>query len=249
MSLRPASLITITALLSATFPASPADASERLWTRVGGFGAKETAFVSRESALPRDKAWHKQPRPPRFSKIVAARRVTPHAYAEDPYADGLFLARYTLEELASAAYAETGGLYPAKVKPGSIYDVSTYRRGDGPGSSGDLRRARMMIAETRKLNKKTHLRAKPPASDELSMRVWDECVEAAKAAVAGEVYPLGHHERLHFFIRQEGVGRRTAAYLKNYEPVASYGPFINVGGGDVPRGDRTHVDFYVLPAW
>lgn len=227
--------------------ASSVGAAERIWTRVGDFGDELTDLVSTRPPVSHTRPWHRQPRPPRFSAIAHAERVYPLRERDEPFADGLFHARYTVDELASAVYAETGGLYPAKVRPGSVYDVSTYLLGDGPGSEGDLRRARMMVAETRKLNKKTHMREKPRASDRLSMRVWEQCYAAAEAVMHGEFYPLKADERLHFFIRQEGVGRRTASYLKGFSPVASYGPFINVGGGDVPPGPRTYIDFYVLP--
>ena len=162
--------------------------------------------------------------------------------------DGLFFANYTEAELVAAVYAETGGLFPRQVRDGSVYDATTWADDFDAGSVYDLRCARRMVAEARKSNKRTHLRARPPASDRLATRAWLACAEAAGDALRREVYPIEPGERLHFFIRQDGEGAQKAPYLDGYEPVVSYGPFVNVGGGDVPAGAATYLDFYVLPA-
>jgi hypothetical protein len=150
-------------------------------------------------------------------------------------------------ELAMAVYAETGGLFPKKISRGSVYDPAYWVSGFGPGGAGDLLLARRMIAETRKGNKRTHLKAFPVDLHPLHLLSWYPCAEAAEDVIDAEVYTLPPGTRLHFFIRQDGVGRQKAAYLKNSEPVLSFGPFVNVGGGDVPAGDKTYIDFYVLP--
>ena len=162
--------------------------------------------------------------------------------------DGPFFANYTEEELVCAVYAETGGLFPRRIAEGSIYDAATWADDFDAGSVYDLRCARRMVAEARKSNKRTHLRARPPASDRLATRAWLACEQASKDAMLREVYPIEPGERLHFFIRQDGEGAQKAPYLYGYEPVVSYGPFVNVGGGDVPAGAATYLDFYVLPA-
>lgn len=154
---------------------------------------------------------------------------------------------YTPSELAMAVYAETGGLFPRRIARGSVYDPAYWASGYGSGGAGDLLLARRMIAETRKRNKRTHLKAFPADLHRLHLLSWYPCAEAAEDTVGAELHPLPPGHRLHFFIRQDGAGRQRAAYLKNFEPVLSFGPFVNVGGGDVPAGDKTYIDFYVLP--
>ncbi len=155
---------------------------------------------------------------------------------------------YSGKELAMAVYAETGGLFPAKLARGSVYDPAYWTSGFNSGGTGDLMLARRMVAETRKRNKRTHLKAFPADLHRLRLLSWYPCAEAAEDAVGAELYPLPPGTRLHFFIRQDGVGRQKPGYLATCDPVRSFGPFVNVGGGDVPRGDKTYVDFYVLPA-
>ena len=46
-----------------------------------------------------------------------------------------------------------------------------------------------------------------------------------------------------FFLRQAGIGRQAPPWA-NGQPEFTYGPFINVGGGDVPKGRRTFLDVY-----
>jgi len=48
----------------------------------------------------------------------------------------------------------------------------------------------------------------------------------------------------HFFIRQEGQGSQKPPWAENMILSKSYGPFRNIGGGDVPKGDKTYIDFY-----
>jgi len=154
---------------------------------------------------------------------------------------------HTAAELMMAVYAETGGLFPKQSSPGSVYDPATWAVGV-LGGVNDLHLARRLIAETRKGNKSTHLIPKPGAADRLALRAWEACSLAALCTCDEALFPLANGERLHFFIRQNGVGRQKADYLAAYEPVLCFGPFVNVGGGDVPKGAATFIDFYVLPA-
>lgn len=156
-------------------------------------------------------------------------------------------APYSPAELAMAVYAETGGLFPVRTVRGSVYDPYRWNTGFGPGGYGDLTLARRMVAETRKRNKRTHLAPFPVDRRLPSLIAWYCCAESAEDAVGASLYPLPPGMRLHFFIRQKGVGRQKAAYLEKYTPVMSFGPFFNVGGGDVPAGDKAYIDFYVLP--
>lgn len=183
---------------------------------------------------------------PDFSSAsFSFRLMFPVSDAEEPVASSC---GYSASELAMAVYAETGGLFPKRIARGSVYDPAYWISGFGSGGSGDLLLARRMIAETRKGNKRTHLKAFPVGLHRFELLSWYACAEAAEDAVGAELYPLPPGTRLHFFIRQDGVGRQKARYLENFEPALSFGPFVNVGGGDVPAGDKTYVDFYVLPA-
>lgn len=155
--------------------------------------------------------------------------------------------RHSPAELVMAVYAETGGLYPVRTVRGSVYDPNRWDTGFGPGGYGDLTLARRMVAETRKGNKRTHLAPFPTDRRLPSLLAWYSCTEAAEETVGASLYPLPPGTRLHFFIRQKGVGRQKAAYLEKFTPVMSFGPFLNVGGGDVPAGDKAYIDFYVLP--
>ena len=155
---------------------------------------------------------------------------------------------YTETELAMAVYAETRGLYPRRIARGSLYDTNLWMTGFEPGCFGDLALARRMVAETRKGNKRTHLLPEPRASDRPGLLAWAVCADAAADAATGRLFTLPPGMRLHFFIRQKDVGRQKPGYLNGYEPTMSFGPFMNVGGGDVPAGENAYIDFYVLPA-
>lgn len=51
----------------------------------------------------------------------------------------------------------------------------------------------------------------------------------------------------HFFIRQQGVGHQRPPKRLGWgqgKPIRTYGPFRNVGGGDVPKGNHTFIDIY-----
>ncbi len=241
-----------------------ARASEvRLWSRFSGFSRFDAATPELEGTLyprpaPAQSPAVSSPRPlasilraysfgtffkPDFPKRASLASLQTPSSAWD----GLFFANYTEAELAGAVYAETGGLFPRQLRAGSVYDASTWADDFEPGGVFDLRRARLMVAETRKLNKRTHVRARPAEGDRLATRAWLACADAAREAASREIHPIEPGERLHFFIRQDGVGAQKAPYLEGYEPVLTYGPFVNVGGGDVPAGDATHIDFYVLP--
>ena len=153
-----------------------------------------------------------------------------------------------VRELSMAVYGETAGLFPSRVARGSVYDPKTWRGGFSPGSAGDLLLARRMIAETRKGNKRTRLAVIPFFPDRPSLLAWYCCAEAAEDAAGARLYTAPPGMRLHFYIRQAGKGTAKAPYLAAYDPVMTFGPFVNVGGGDVPAGDATFIDFYVLPA-
>lgn len=256
------SRFTILLLLALPLAGSPrADAGEvRVWSRLAGFCLFLPPASPASAALPGPLVFRRCGAPggaPAALLRAYAFRSPPasphrsHSQAKGPEGlrtAGPFFAHYAESELASAVYAETGGLFPRQAKPGSVYDASTWADDFEPGGTHDLRRARRMVAEARKWNKRTHVRPPPAASDVLARRSWAVCEAAAGEVGAHEAFPIEYGERLHFFIRQAGVGVQKPAYLTGVFPVASFGPFVNVGGGDVPAGASTHIDFYLLPA-
>jgi len=102
----------------------------------------------------------------------------------------------------------------------------------------ELQQARRHIMDISDRNHTVH-RAKP-GKDTISQSIWDDNMQAATKSD-------GSLPGNHFFIRQEGIGRQRPEANKGWgqgKPIRSYGPFRNVGGGDVPRGDRTYIDIY-----
>jgi hypothetical protein len=144
-----------------------------------------------------------------------------------------------IEKKASAGYGETSGLLPQALphaKGRNAYDRSTWDK----NSFDQLQEARRNIIDVSERNPKVR-RAKPgdrPHAIEKS--VWGDNQHAASRS--GGSLPGNF-----FFMRQAGVGPQRPpkdAGFGQGEPVRSYGPFRNVGGGSVPKGDRTYIDIY-----
>jgi hypothetical protein len=79
-----------------------------------------------------------------------------------------------------------------------------------------------------------------PAKDTVSQDTWHDNMQAA--AKSEGALP-GHY----IFIRQEGVGLQRPPKRYGWgqgKPIHTYGPFRNVGGGDVPKGSHTYIDIY-----
>lgn len=76
---------------------------------------------------------------------------------------------------------------------------------------------------------------------QIEKSVWNDNEQAAKRSD-------GTLPGNHFFIRQAGVGpqrpTKAARFGQAGRPIRSYGPCVNVGGGDVPKGNQTYVDIY-----
>jgi hypothetical protein len=145
-----------------------------------------------------------------------------------------------IEKKASVGYAETRGLIPQK--SASAKGRNHYDRSSWDGDSFDqLQEARRNIMDVSDRNPVVR-RAKPgKGANTIDKSVWDD----NKIAAADSIGALPGN---HFFIRQAGVGLqrppKKAGYGQSGDPVRSYGPFINAGGGDVPRGNRTYIDIY-----
>ena len=146
-----------------------------------------------------------------------------------------YLFNELLHNGARAAYGETGGLYPQKIDPkGSLYNPENW----DTQSAADLSEARSWIAEVQDRNSYVHY-AQPSGNNSIEQRQWQLSVDAA--ANAGDLSPS---DVRHFFLRQDGIGTQSLGWAGSSTPYQSFGPFINGGGGDVPRGKKTYIDFY-----
>ncbi len=146
--------------------------------------------------------------------------------------------RSEIERKVEEGYGETAGLLPAR-KPrarGSVYDRNTW----DSDSARSLQQARTNIMDI-SIRNDTVRRSRPrDAHDPIQQSIWKDNVSAAsqsRGSMAGN----------YFFIRQRGTGPRHPPKRAGFgqgKPTREYGPFRNVGGGDVPSGDQTHIDIY-----
>ena len=133
-----------------------------------------------------------------------------------------------------AIYGETAGLYPQLTLGTNPHRSSNWNA----ISLKQLQTARSWIAEVQSRNHNVKY-ARPSSNDPIEQQVWHLSLIAALEA--GELSP---ETVRHFFIRQEGVGPQTPSWAAGDTSYRSFGPFINVGGGDVPVGPATYIDFY-----
>ena len=143
------------------------------------------------------------------------------------------------EQKTEVGYGETAGLVPERAanadpKKKSPYDSSTW----DPNSTQQLQDGRTNIMDISDRNSNVK---KATASDNpIEQQAWNANADAAKNS-------KGSTPGKYFFIRQEGVGAQHPSKRAGYgqgTPIKSYGPFRNVGGGDVPRGNSTFIDIY-----
>lgn len=140
-----------------------------------------------------------------------------------------------LEKAAEVAYGELAGVYPRRIDPNTpIYKEDNWE----PASLDDLQKARAIMIEVAKRNSKVQ-RARPNGDNVIEQMQWRLSKEAAEKA--GTLTPA---DVRHYFIRQEGVGKQKPYFAPNATPYLTLGPFYNSGGGDVPKGNKTYVDFY-----
>lgn len=131
-------------------------------------------------------------------------------------------------EAAKAAYGETNGLTPEKGKDGKVDEKS----------KEDLTAARAAVAEVSRRNNHVHRKDGSKKKDKASKEAWNDSV---KASGMDAKLPAGVR---HFFLRQDGEGTQKPDWAGNKTPYKSFGPFRNAGGGDVPKGNETYIDFY-----
>jgi len=140
------------------------------------------------------------------------------------------------DKRAKAAYGETSGLYAQKIDP----KVSTYDPANWDSTSqADLQEARRWLTEVQRRNPVMHY-DRPHGNNPIEARQWQLASDAA-----GNVDSVSPSTVKKFFIRQDGVGPQTPPESwSGWVLHKSFGPFINVGGGDAPKGDGTYIEFY-----
>jgi len=144
----------------------------------------------------------------------------------------------TQEHKAEVGYGETSGLVPEKIAGAPAKSSAYDRRMWDENSARHLQEARTHIMDISERNPGVH-RAKPDQST-ISQAVWSDSMHAAANSI-------GSLPGKHFFIRQQGVGYQQPPKRLGWgqgKPIRTYGPFRNVGGGDVPKGNHTFIDIY-----
>jgi hypothetical protein len=137
---------------------------------------------------------------------------------------------------ARAAYGETASIYPQL----NNAEDSIYTGPWNEQSSADLETARAFIADVSERNNNVHRAGPPAGNNPIEQRAWNQCVAAAEHAESFDLEDVDH-----FFIRQDGVGDQRPGYVpEGTNPDITFGPFVNEGGGDAPRGPNTYIDFY-----
>jgi len=142
---------------------------------------------------------------------------------------------------ARTIYGESSGLYPQLQAGGA----NLYHPADWDSQSADqLKTAREWIAGVGLRNPKVHGKS-ADLSNRTERMMWNVATDAAQGAQKLQLPPGVDH----FFMRQEGKGHQKPPWGKGgtpYEgaPYKTFGPFINVGGGRVPAGSKTYIDFY-----
>jgi len=163
-------------------------------------------------------------------ELLSGQKVLQQAHSKTP--------PRTQEHKAEVGYGETSGLVPQKL-PDAPANANVYDRRTWDGNSArHLQEARTNIMDVSERNPVVH-RAKP-GKDAISQATWHDNMHAA----AGSTGTLPGN---HFFIRQQGVGHQRPPKSQGWgqgKPIRTYGPFRNVGGGDVPKGDHTFIDIY-----
>jgi hypothetical protein len=146
---------------------------------------------------------------------------------------------YPTGRRASAIYGETSGLTPQLKNPkGSSYNPENWRE----DSAKKLATARAYIGIVSERNPRVHFSLPPDSANSIEARVWNDSVDAA---IVGKNSDHLDRRVTNFFLRQEGIGRQKPEnWSKTLNVLVTVGPFNNAGGGDVPRGPNTYIDFY-----
>jgi RHS repeat-associated protein len=135
---------------------------------------------------------------------------------------------------ATVIFGETSGLTAEVGKDGKPVRTAS--------ADPDLKKARENVADISTRNKGVYSRT--PTAEELKNPQIRAAWEASQEAAAGSNGSLPGH---YFFLRQDGIGKQRPSEAQGWgqgTPLIEYGPFVNAGGGDVPKGDRTYIDVY-----
>jgi hypothetical protein len=144
---------------------------------------------------------------------------------------------FSSHKRATAIYGETSGLTPRLIdKNKSAYDKNNWNS----ASEDNLFLARTYIGIVSDRNPRVHYAEVVDKTNPIEVNTWNRVMDSA---ISGNVPERLNSKVNHFFIRQEGVGKQNPPWpeLIRY---GSMGPFNNVGGGDVPKGTDTYIDFY-----
>ena len=142
---------------------------------------------------------------------------------------------------AEAIFAETRGLYPQSIDPNRpIHDPQNWDRRSHRQLTG-ARRAMGAISER---NDRIERLDGSQFRNPLEARQWREAATAARIRGTTDTPP----DAAWFNIRNADVEphpQRRHSALGNVRYWRSYGPFVNVGGGDVDPGRNTMIDIYI----
>ena len=127
----------------------------------------------------------------------------------------------SINEGAKIAYGETSGL-----------------RANDPKSTELLQLARIGIILVSKRNSTVH--SSSPENTDEAKRIYGDCRDAAYLAKFCSLPPTVKH----FFFIQKGIGSQSPPDNWNVTEYRRFGPFKNIGGGDVPKGDSTFIILY-----
>jgi RHS repeat-associated protein len=158
----------------------------------------------------------------------------------------------------SFPFGETSSLRPQWRKPNKgENEVPKKRENYDPASVADLAKARQAICEVAQnlqaagIDPATKTHPSTPTADELknpdTKYEWGKCQEAADACKGKRITAA---DCKHFYIRKgtekekDGTYTSKPSWAAGKTPSHSFGPFRNMGGGDVGKGDDIYIDVY-----
>ncbi len=207
-----------------------------MYAPYGGVRSEVEHFAASQNTAPQRMSPMAQAPASGAALVPAAVEPPPSQLAKDgPAVYGPNLSDAETGRRARVIFGETSGVWPALKDPnGRVHDPNNWDQ----ASADELARARAYIGVVSERNSRTHS-AKPDFSKPLDRLQWNRALEAAQASRAadGTLDPaIGR-----FYLRQEGSAQKIPKYDTLTPPI---GPFVNVGGGDVPRGNQMYFDFF-----
>jgi len=141
------------------------------------------------------------------------------------------------QKRAQAIYGETSGLTPVLINPnGNPYNSNNWN----PNSTEQLNTAKTYIGIVSDRNSYVNYALPSDTNNPIEAAAW---ASSLNSAINGSDGSQLDSRVTNFFIRQDGVGTQAPNW-PNLQLHMSLGPFNNVGGGDVPKGPNTYIDFY-----